>query len=995
MSNLLFNRKSIRGALKLLADADGLGRHPLADLHVVKRQQKKRPFANTSTGRGLALRHLLYDFIADSRPSGSQPDFSQRRWRWYTILQEQFINGRRAQEIRYEMGVSESGYFNDQRRALDELGNRLQEAEMAVETMYSADSAQTVFIATPSPFLPISPAPNLPEHPTPFIGREAELQQIGDLFRNPECRLLTLTGPGGIGKTRLAAQAAKMYADLFPMGVYFVPLAPLESADFTITAVAKTLGFTFDNQQDQQSQLLDFLRQKALLLVMDNFEHMMTAAPLVSDILHYAPAIKIMITSRERLNVRGEWVIEMRGLNFPAEVSSASQYDSDMDAVQLFLQAVERARGQRPFSPEEMPHVVHICQLVHGLPLALELAAGWSTLISCAEIAAEIEKSLDFLDGTFRDLPQRHQSLRAVFDHSWNLLTDSERQIFRKLSRFRGSYDRVAAQQIAGAGLADLLALSGKSLLRRQSSGRYQTHELLRQFAAEKLAALPDEYAETCHAHGRFFANFLNQRNNALKQGGEQTKTLAAIEQEFENVWAAWEWAIRGGETAVLHQMAEPLRHVYFMQNRYRQGEETFGRLVESGIERRLSGLALGFQGGFTFRLGRWERARRHLGESLTILQEEGTDYDRALVGMLAIRPALLHPEFTPEKLYAESTAVFTAMNDEWGLAACDYEMGEHVYETGGVDKHGKTRHLLAQSLARRQKIGDVWGESACLYYLGHTAFTRGDYDESQWRTEQSLQICRTIGDQLGIADAYHNLGQITTARGEYAAARSYYNKMLAIREEYGNRKRIAECLDCLGYVAYLSRDDETAVSYYDKSLVISRETNDTHGTAWSLHNLGDIARRRGAYQEAMTLYQESQEIHKANDPFDWGRAVALEKLGRTALMMGDLDEAEYWFGAAFQIAMKMKRYRDASDALLGMTQLWLQRGGDEAMALQFITAVLSHKATAQDTRDKAQRLALSLVEKLDDETAVSAQKEGTKLTFAETAGWLLIVTGQ
>ena len=528
--------------------------------------------------------------------------------------------------------------------------------------------------------------------------------------------------------------------------------------------------------------------------------------------------------------------------------------------------------------------------------------------------------------------------------------------------------------------------LSSKSLLRRRASGDYQVHELLRQFAAEKLASFPELLAQTEIKFATYFATLLSERNNALKHGTAQKETVNTLSRLFENIWAAWEWGCRSANRNILQQMIEPLRHLYFMQNQYRQGEETFGQLVAFNFEPRLTAIALGFQGDFNFRMGRTALAEEQLSQSLTLLQSVGAEDAFALISTLALHPALSPPEFAPEKLYATSTAVFTKRHDEWGLATADFEMAQYLYGSGKPDKHERTRELLDNSLRLRQKIGDVWGEAACLHYLGHMAFTQGHYDQAEAYTQQSLTICRDIGDNIGIADAFNNLGQIASARGDYDAALTFYNEMLSLREEFGNRQLIAECLDCLGYVAYLSRDDETAVQYYDKSLVISREMNDPHGIAWSLHNLGDIARRRGNYKEAISLYHESQTIHHSYDPYDWGRASALEKLGRTALLMNEHDNARVWFNEAFQIGMKMKRYREAGDALLGMIQLWLAQGGDEIKALQFLTAVLTHQATAQDTRNKAKTLALEIEAGLDLETAVLTQQIGENITFLEVA---------
>jgi predicted ATPase/DNA-binding XRE family transcriptional regulator len=332
-------------------------------------------------------------------------------------------------------------------------------------------------------------ADHLPSPPTPFVGRSEELVLLRQRLDNPNCRLLTLVGPGGIGKTRLAVEAAHTHRANFVHGAHFVSLALVNSPDEFVFAIGNVLEFSFDGQQAPIVQLINYVRDKRLLLVLDGFEHLLGAVPLLVNLLAGAPQLKLVITSRERLNLQGEWALLIEGMDYPR--GTDHDHFERYSAVQLFVQA---ARQSQPgFSlTSDAPGVLHICQLVEGIPLAIELAAAWVRLLSCAHIAERLASSLDFLTSPVRNAPERHRSLRVVFDHSWVLLSSIEQTALAKLSVLRGSFDLEAAEAVGGATLLVVASLVDKSLLRVDGARRYALHELLRQYAAEQLAHQAD-----------------------------------------------------------------------------------------------------------------------------------------------------------------------------------------------------------------------------------------------------------------------------------------------------------------------------------------------------------------------------------------------------------------------------------------------------------------------------------------------------------------------
>jgi len=359
-------------------------------------------------------------------------------------------------------------------------------AEVSLETsaLYREIKAEAEGQKTPAALS------SLPASLTSFVGREAELARLVELLRDDDCRLLTLTGAGGIGKTRLALEAARQFLPpaemLFREGVFFVPLEEVTSAALLVPALAEALRLALAERRDPLEQLCAFLRPKALLLVLDSFEHLVSSAGALIEILRAAPAVKLLATSREALNLYEEWVFPVEGLPLPpAGIGVEVEQNS---AVQLFAQRARRAH--LGFSLQhELRAVARICRLVEGMPLGIELAASRTRTLSCEAIAGAIAHTLDALSVTYLDLPPRHRSLRAVFEHSWDLLAEPEQAVLARLSALRGDFDFAAAGALAGANVRILSALTERSLLRRTLAGRYEMHELLRQFCAEKLAA--------------------------------------------------------------------------------------------------------------------------------------------------------------------------------------------------------------------------------------------------------------------------------------------------------------------------------------------------------------------------------------------------------------------------------------------------------------------------------------------------------------------------
>jgi predicted ATPase/DNA-binding SARP family transcriptional activator len=708
--------------------------------------------------------------------------------------------------------------------------------QMDVSNSSSGIHASTRPIGIASPAAPQAPANsryvdppltqrhNLPPQLTAFIGREAELAKLADLLANPACRLLTIVGTGGVGKTRLALQASSAQIGLYSHGIYFVPLASTISADFLVSAIADSLGFTFNGVQAPQVQILNYLREKELLLVLDNFEHLVDGGRLVAEILVSAPAVKMLVTSRERLKLHGEWVYEIQGLAIP-EANTIHNLEA-YSAIQMFVQSARRSYVDFALLEGTKTAVIRLCQLVEGMPLGLELAASWVRLLSCEDIVQELAQNLDFLTTSAQNVPERHRSLRAVFDQSWNLLSIEERAVFQRLSIFQGGFRRDAAEPVAGARLPILLALVDKSLLRWHSDGRYELHELLRQYAAEKLKAVPEEQAAVHDRHADYYLEFLRQQDQRLKSSQAQ-QALAEIRMEVDNVRVACRHVIDQRCAEKLGPATQTFWLFYDAQGWYHEAEVLFRQAAQtlsnerdvssreaasteahaqeqSGLKQAQGialGQILGQQGWFLLHLGLIGKSRELFQQSVTLLRHFGARPELADILQAFSMAAWVSGNYREAQLILqECLTIFREQGSIWGIATCLLCLGNVA---GLLGNYTESKDLLLQALTLSKEIGEPKQATLILNYLGLVAHTLGEYTEAKQWLQQSFMLSRELGDRWSMIVCLNHLGAITYLSGaaEWSESKRLHEESLALAKELGNRREIAVSLNYLGYV--------------------------------------------------------------------------------------------------------------------------------------------------------------------------------------------------
>lgn len=689
-----------------------------------------------------------------------------------------------------------------------------------IDLLLSQQQARALFLKSPKDS---ETQHNLPSHSTSFVGRETELGVLQEQLTNPNCRLLTILGPGGIGKSRLVTELATklLESSLFPEGIFFVALDALRKAEDVPTSIADALGLELAGQEDTLAQLKSYLASKQVLLVLDNIEHLLDATPLLTELLEVCPKLRFLLTSREKLRLEEEWVFFLDGLPLPTATADDGSWQAAV--LQLFVDRAKRARLSFALTPEELPYVLSICKLVDGSPLGIELAAAWVKMLSPADIAQEIRQSLSFLESSTRNSSKRHQSIQAAFESSWQRLNKNEQAVLRKLSVFRGGFRKDAATDIADASLPILSSLIDKSLLRVTTSGRYDRHALLFQYSQEKLQDMPDEQMLMQSRHAAYFHSYLKTCEQSL-QGPLAKEAMDGIEEDLENIRLAWSLSIDKQDNDALLHSSTALKFYFDRRAYFQEGVALF----EQGISaldktnpdhRKILGVLLLNQAWLVQRQGKTQEAERLTKESLYLLRQ-----------------------FKDHKRITEGLVTLGALS--WQTS--DYLTAKRYWQE-------------ALELAQQQKDAARMARLADL--LGIIEERLGNLDNARNYHETSLAQFETLGNQAAMVTVYNNLGTLEVNANNLSAAHSLLEKGLALAQNLGLMQDQPYLLNNLAKVALKSEDAMQALQLSQKALDLARTTGDKAYEAKILDTLGNSELKQSNFLKAHQHFKDSLVI--------------------------------------------------------------------------------------------------------------------------------------
>jgi len=706
---------------------------------------------------------------------------------------------------------------------------------------------------------------NLPPDLTSFVGRGRELDEINLLLEDPNCRLLTLVGPGGVGKTRLVIAAAGQQMEAFPNGACFVPLAGVSSVESIVPSILQALGLKQAEQVDLKQQLINYLQDKELIIILDNFEHLVEGAGLVSELLEQALHLITLVTSRQRLGLQAEWVFEVNGLSYPT--GKAVQDLAAYEAVMLFQQRLHQVKPRTTLFQDDLTAVSRICQIVEGLPLGVELAASAVRRRSIEQVAQAIESGTEDLKVSYKDVPERHRSIRAVFEHSYRLLSHEEQSTFIGLAVFRGGFTAEAAEQVAEATPEILGGLVEHSLVRyNPQTERYDLHRMVRQYALDKLRAQGLE-PTLSQRHSNLYLQSL-ERWGIEQEGAGQVAALTEMDQQLADIRSAWGWACQHQDLRGLTQGSKGLCRYYFYRSRPVDGDhdcQVALDMLEGMAELNPQGLRL------KVNLLHWQSLFQLTTERIDVSNRRQT-----LEQCIQILEGL---QQAGEEVRVEMSYI---LND-LGYSTSDLKQAIRL------DQH---------SLDLARQVGNKRSQALSLIALANIYFNHNDFWEAERCFQESLALWRLLGDPRRIADTLQALGGLFISQGKIQPGLQAARESAQLYRSQGDNASYADGLSNLGLILWFGRQWEEADKAYEENIPYLQEMSNRNllcddSSRWSI-----IKMLMGHYEEARVMADRSMELaNQLNDKF--AQACSNYALGGVALAQGQAEQASLFLEKA------------------------------------------------------------------------------------------------
>lgn len=824
-----------------------------------------------------------------------------------------------------------------------------------------------------APMTPVvaPPSVHLPTPATPFLGRKRELAEIAGLLADANCRLLTLIGPGGMGKTRLAIEAAAATGSSFTNGAWFVPLAMLESPQQFVPALAESLDIVLrSSEADARQQVLEFLRQRRLLLVLDNMEHLLQdgLTDLINDILVSAPAVKILATSRARLNLHSEQVFLLGGMAAPPKDETRNWRDftqaREYSALALFWQSARRVQPDFEFDTSNLEIVADICRRVGGMPLGIELAAGWIAVLTPEDILAEIEQNLDFLETDQADVPQRQRSLRVVLDGSMALLLPEEREVFRRFGLFRGSFSRQAAEEVAGASIKTLLSLVNKSILRRDASGRFEMHPVVAQYAADSLqreSTLRTEVERNFIAH---YVAYLDQNGRNLS-GPKQKDALDALELDIANIRQAWLMAVASERWEQVNATLEFLFTFHHIRLRF---DTSFSEFTEKALDllaRKERTYAVDLLSAQLLAVRSWHLSVRNwtflahtnlpelalalvqerdlaseMGFALTLLGENVFWQSSSPQALVMINQSTVPRERDPrsDRSNPQGLAMINQseqfLRQRKNLATLALTLIIKAGILHSLGRRTEAKVATEESIAISRQLGDRLQLAHSLSQMGDILAVEQNFDAATSLYAESQELYSALGDLSDVASVLYRLADSQMHNGRYEAAIRTFEACRQLFVRLGDRFYRISVLSWESMCTVRAGDLAHAWELRRACLQEAQDEGERLNIGWSMWEMGELHRLEGNWDEARRCYDESLALLKGGE-FLRGELFYERGMGDLMLALGQPNQAAAHFQRSLELGEAENYYWGMSRAHIGL--------GHVALAVSDASAARRH----------------------------------------------------